>query len=309
MSHRTIGCYFLCIVTLSLCSVLANCPTWHYYNNATGQCECGFGLQCSSDGNQVEIANGVCATTSRHENDYYIGNCPFFHPINNTNRMYSEIPGNISQLDEVMCGPYNRRGLLCGECKEGYGPAVYSFDWKCANCSSLWSGYAITLYLFLQFVPPTLIFVCLVVFRFNITSGPLMGYVLFCQISIESITYRHTYIYDYIQSHLPAFPKCLLLLSVAVSQFWSLQFFKVVLPPFCISEKLTGIHIQMLNFVPATYPFVLVIISCILMELHARNCRIVGILWKPFKIVLSKANITEVTGDAVFHAFASLIFL
>ena len=230
MSHRTIGCYFLCIVAVnvSLCSVLAtntSCPTWHYYSNATGKCECGFGLLCSSDGNQVEIINKLCATNSRHENDYYIGNCPFIHPTNNTNRWYSEMPSNASQLDEVMCGPYNRRGLLCGECKEGYGPAVYSFNWKCANCSSLWSGYAITIYLFLQFVPPTLIFICLVVFRFNITSGPLVGYVLFCQISIESITYRDTYIYDYIQSHLPAFLKFLVLLSATVSQFWSLQFF------------------------------------------------------------------------------------
>ena len=94
-----------------------------------------------------------------------------------------------------------------------------------------------------------------------------------------------------------------------MSQFWCLQFFKAIIPPFCISEKLTGIHVHMLNLVPAIYPLVLVIISCILMELHARNCRIVGILWKPFKIILSKANVTAVTSDAVFRAFASFIFL
>ena len=98
-------------------------------------------------------------------------------------------------------------------------------------------------------------------------------------------------------------------LSLAVSQFWSLQFLKAIIPPFCISKKLTGIHVSMFNFVPAIYPLVLVIISCILMELHARNYRIVGILWKPFKNILSKANMTAVTSDAVFHAFASFIFL
>ena len=84
---------------------------------------------------------------------------------------------------------------------------------------------------------------------------------------------------------------------------------KAIIPPFCISEKLTGIHVHMLNLISAIYPLVLVIISCILMELHARNYRIIGILWKPFKIILSMANITAVTGDAVFHAFASFIFL
>ena len=305
-------CYCLLIVNLSLCSVLAtdtSCPTWHYYNNTTGQCECGFWLLCSSDGNHVDIEIYSCATSSGQGDDYYISYCPFTDTVNSTNRMYSEMPSNASQLDEVMCGPYNRRGLLCGECKDGYGPAVYSFDMTCANCSSLWSRYAIPLYLFLQFVPTTLIFLCFVVFRFNITSGPLLGYVLFCQTTIAVTTYQQFFIYDYIQYQMPLSLRVPFDLSLTVSQFWNLQFLKALIPPFCISEKLTGIHVNMLNLVPAIYPLVLVIISCILMELHARNYRIVGILWKPFKIILSKANVTAVTGDAVFRAIASFIFL
>ena len=286
-----------------------SCPTWHYYNNATGQCECGFRLLCSSDGNQVDIGIDHCATSSGQEDDYYIGSCPFTHTVNSTNRMYSEMPNNVSQLDEVMCGPYNRKGLLCGECKDGYGLAVYSSEMTCANCSGVWSRYGISLYLFLQFVPTTLIFLCFVVFRFNITSGPLLGYVLFCQITIVAINNHYSFIYDYILYNVTSFLKVLLDLSMTVSQFWSLQFLKAIIPPFCISEKITGIHVNMLNFVPAIYPLVLVIISCILMELHARNYRIVEILWKPFKIILSKANITAVTSDAVFHAFSSFIFL
>ena len=270
---------------------------------------CGSLLFCSSDGNQVDIGIYLCATSSGEVDDYYIGTCPFRHTVNSTNRMYSEMPGNASQLGEVMCGPYNRRGLLCGECRDGYGPAVYSVDMKCANCSSLWSRYAISLYLFLQFVPTTLIFLCFVVFRFNITSGPLLGYVLFWQTTIAATTYHYSFIYDYIQHHVSSFLRVLFDLSVTVSQFWSLQFLKAIIPPFCISEKLTGIHVNMLNLVPAIYPLVLVVISCILMELHARNYRIVGILWKPFKIILNKANITAVTSDAVFRAFASFIFL
>ena len=109
--------------------------------------------------------------------------------------------------------------------------------------------------------------------------------------------------------HVSSFLKVLCDLSLTLSQFWNLQFLKAIIPPFCISEKLTGIHVNMLNLVPATYPLVLVIISCILIELQARKYRIVGILWKPFKMILSKANMTAVTSDAVFHAFASFIFL
>ena len=61
------------VLSVMLCSVLAtstSCPTWHYYNNVTGVCECGFGLIC---GNQVEIGSTHCATNSEETGGYYIG--------------------------------------------------------------------------------------------------------------------------------------------------------------------------------------------------------------------------------------------
>ena len=284
-----------------------SCPTWFYlHNNYSHQCWCGQGLDCSSG--KVIIRDGICATSSGQEEQYYFGVCVFGHPVNRTDRMHAEMPSDPDMLDEVMCGPYNRKGLLCGECIDGYGPAVYSFDMKCADCSKLSPGYAISLYLVIELLPITLFFICLVVFRFNITSGPLLGYVLFSQFYTVELN-QNLYIYEYITSHVSESLRVLFKLSLALSQFWSLQYMKTVIPPFCISEKLTNIHIQLLNFVPATYPLILVIITCVLMELHARNCRIIHILWKPFSIILNKTNLTAVTSDAVIHAFASVIFL
>ena len=82
-----------------------------------------------------------------------------------------------------------------------------------------------------------------------------------------------------------------------------------MIPPFCVSEKLTSIHIELLSLVPAVYPIVLVIITCILMELHARNYRIIHMIWKPFGIFLSRLKMTTVTSDAVLQAFATFILL
>ena len=65
----------------------------------------------------------------------------------------------------------------------------------------------------------------------------------------------------------------------------------------------------MLYPLPAVYVIVLVIFTCILMELHARNYRVIQYLWKPFRKILNKLNMTVVTGDAVVKAFASFIFL
>ena len=77
-----------------------------------------------------------------------------------------------SQLDEVMCGPYGGRGFLCGECEDDYGLAV--FFHYCKLFTSLGSGYTI-FFNFFRFVPTTFIIICLVLFCFGITSGPLLN--------------------------------------------------------------------------------------------------------------------------------------
>ena len=109
-------CY-ISIITPSLGSVLAtntSCPTWFYYDNTTHSCHCGYGLLCSSN-KKVEIEDGQCATSAGEGDQYYTGGCPFRHTVNNTsNRIYSEMPADPDLLDDVMCGPYNRKGLLCG---------------------------------------------------------------------------------------------------------------------------------------------------------------------------------------------------
>ena len=269
-----------------------SCPLCYYYND-TQQCE---RLKV------LEITDGNCITFSGK--DLYTGKCPFGHRGNRTDRMHFELPCDPDKLNDMMCGPYNRKGLLCGRCIDGYGPPVYSYDLKCADCSKLSTGYAVTLYLLLDLIPVTLLFICMVIFRLNITSGPLFGYVLFHQLFMYTVMW-HYFIYDYISGSL----KVLLHISVVLSEVWSMNPLKSVIPPFCISEKLTGIQVQTLSLVTVMYPVVLVIVTCILMELHARNYRIIHILWRPFSFILNKMNITTVTSDAVVHAFASFILL
>ena len=288
------------------------CPTWFYYSNTTNQCECGINfpgeIHCNQQEMKAEVADGYCTTSTGQEGHYYAGFCPFRHTENNTDRIFSELPSDPDLLNDTMCGPYNRKGLLCGRCIDGYGPAVYSLDMKCANCSRLSTGFAIGLYLLLEFIPITLFFMGIVLFRLNITAGPLLGYVIFCQVYMYS-TQCYLFIVTYILSHVSTPLRVLFYSSLTLSGLWSLQIFRFLIPPFCISENLTAIHVQMLNLVTSIYPIVLVVITCILMELHARNCRPIHIVWKPFSTILDKVKITSVTTDAVIHAFATFILL
>ena len=146
---------FLTVFAQSVVSTNTSCPTWYYYSKENGKCECGVMLNCHNYGKKVEIANNLCATPLGQGGDYYIGHCLLLYSSKNGSRYYSEMPGNTSQLEQVMCSPHNRRGFLCGECIDGYGPAVFS---PTMTCTSGLSKYAIPVFLLVQFIPTTLIF-------------------------------------------------------------------------------------------------------------------------------------------------------
>ena len=254
-----------------------SCPTGLYYNTTTNKCQCDEFLvenqyiSCNQQKNRGYIKSGVCLTTGATNNSYMGGLCPLTigNWKNMTNRLWSELPSDPDMLNATMCGPYNREGLLCGKCLDGYGLPVYSLGVKCVNCSRFSTSASITLYVILEIVSTTLFFVFVTMFRLNVTSGPLLGYFLFCQVIYIGTMNRTSKIIHYILTHASQPLKLLCQISFAFTEFWALMFFRSLIPPFCISEKLTSIHVQLLTMVPPIY-VVLLVIS--IFELHA-NCK------------------------------------
>ena len=94
--------------------------------------------------------------------------------------------------------------------------------------------------------------------------------------------------------------KILYQISFAFTEFWALTFFRSLIPPFCISEKLTSIHVQLLTVVPPIYVVLLVFSIFALIELHARNCKA---FQKPF------VSFRCCSSDDIIRAFATFTFL
>ena len=287
-----------------------SCPPWFYLNNDTQQCECGehrtLKIRCNQPEQKIEISDGYCV--SNVHNKYYAGKCLYAHVGNYTDRMFSVAPSDPERFEEYMCGHYNRRGLLCGRCIDGYGPAVYSLEMKCVDCSKLSLGVAVVLFGVLEFVPITLFFIFVLVTRLNITNGPLLGYVMFCQaymFGIESNVYIATHILS--QASVPL--KVLLYSSLAFSNVWLLRIAWIFSPPFCIRDNFTNIHLQLIGLIRPIIPLVVLVATCIMVELHKRNSRIIRFVWKYLSSVLEKISFRPVDGSAVIHTFASFIFL
>ena len=298
-----------CCVVLVLPAVSDSnytCPTWFYFSNITQRCKCEVsigGVYCNQQTMEVEIWFDFCATFSGQEGVFYAGHCPYSYKFNHSNTQRSLLPTDPDLLNEAMCGPYNRKGLLCGECIDGYGPGVYTFDRKCVDCSKFSMSSAICLYLLVEFVPILLFFLCVTVFRLDLTSGPMLGYVMFCQMMLYVFEALPAMVYDIFNSSLP------IRICIFIGQFWSLNFCKTIIPPFCISEKLTDLHAMFLSSVGAVYPLLIAIISLILIDLHSRQYKVIVILFKPLGFVLKFTNGKAITSGAVIRTVASFLFL
>ena len=79
-----------------------------------------------------------------------------------------------------MCSPLNRKGHLCSECIDGFGPSVTSFGYRCTNCTDAW--YGVPLFLILNFAPITVLYLLILVFQISITSAPMPCFIMYAQL-------------------------------------------------------------------------------------------------------------------------------
>ena len=94
-------------------SVSAN-TCWFYCSNPAHHLE--YVLHYNNQQEKPQIKEGWCATSTGKDTPYtyYAGLCPFRHEINNTNRMYSELPRDPDQLN-VQCVVLTIEEVCCVE--------------------------------------------------------------------------------------------------------------------------------------------------------------------------------------------------
>ena len=141
---------------------------------------------------KAELGYNLCMTYD-NESTISIGFCPYFDlsNYNITKPGYISLPDNISELNDFMCGPMNRKGLVCSECIDGYGSSVTSTKFRCSDCSNAW--YGVPLYLLLELVPVTVFYLVLLLFQINLTSAPMIIFILYSNFILVSIRLNSYY--------------------------------------------------------------------------------------------------------------------
>ena len=263
---------------------------------------------------QELVQIGVCLTRANDSSDIAVYEiCPYvtlsgkdifiqwwFSGLFN----YYHINFTISQLTEQTYGALNRKGLLCSECYDGYGPAVYAFANECIKCPGKAFGRW-ALFLFVALFPVTLFYVVVIIFNIQASSPPFAVYVFFCQtfVAFDRIYFPGSTKFSI---HDPS--QVLLLLARTVSGVWNLDFGRYIFPPFCVSESINTYHALFLDYISGFYPMVLIFFTCVLIELHSSNFKPIVLLWKPFHKCFVRVRRSWDPKASMINAFATLYF-
>ena len=162
--------------------ITKSCPPWKYdkYHNAS--CVCGDTLdnivKCEDNQRQVQILNCHCMSFSNHNDTILVGNCPYlctykFYAIINSQTDIRKLCNNEIQQ--------NRQGQMCGKCTKNFAPSPYSYTFECADCSNY--KYNWVKYLAIIYLPLTLFYILVIIFRFNAMSASMNSLILICQIA------------------------------------------------------------------------------------------------------------------------------
>ena len=264
-----------------VCLENSSCPTWFITANSNDTCECGNDwekvIDCDNGLQQSSVLPCCCVTYDEEECTSYLGGCFYNCFSTGARTIYAPMPRNISSLNEEMCGPWNREGQLCGNCKEGFGPAAYSYDLKCVECSG--ASYGWLKYSVAAFLPLTCFLFIVIVLRISATAASLSAFILVSQILTTSTSMRLIIAANTIETH--AVFLYLIRMYATLYGIWNLDFFRALYPSFCLPSR-TTLHILAMDYAIAFYPLLLIGICYVYIKLHDHNFRLVVWTWKPF---------------------------
>ena len=162
------------------------------------------------------------------------------------------------------------------ECKDGFYTPAYSYDLTCIKCNSNASNWL--KFVLIAFLPLTIFYFAVVIFKINVHSTYLQGYVLYSQ-SVTTILLARNLVMISKQGSL--WLKYIIYSMGTFYSIWNLDFFRFFSSDICLQTgSLATISLEL---VVAMYPVLLILITYGLILMYDRKVYVIVAAWKPFK--------------------------
>ena len=292
------------------------CPIWRWFNYSSGVCQCGYDLMGAIKCSEVENGSvyarfDVCVSWDNHSETLLTSLCKYKRSrASVTDRVFSELPHDPRNLSHDECDLNNREGEFCGRCKEGFAPSMYIFSGKCVRCEyCLQNPASLFLFLVSEILPLTVFYLVIMKLRINIVSGPMLGYVIFCQAHVNAI---HIYpnIWRFVLTHSETFLRVWNMhILLPLTGIWNVNFFAMFVPHLCYGCGFNDLLGVLIEYLSIFYIFILVSLGFLIdiLDLKSKlsSVRCCRVLMFSFDVLRSDWYVS----DSAMHALATFTAL
>ena len=209
---------------------------------------------------------GYLEKNNSSDSNLYSSLCPrgFCHGMSNQ-RLSIPLPNasNIEEMDNLICGP-NRTGFLCAKCRENHSAFFHTESFNCFQDQHCSLGYLF--FLLSEILPVTIVFILVLFFNIQLTSGNVQGFILYAQIfhslRITANDNNNTMsALRYLQM---------------IYHMLNLEFFTHDKLSFCLLKGATSLNIIAVKYITIAYSLLLILVVVFLWNKCCTRVRVCG---------------------------------
>ena len=291
-----------------------SCPTWFVCDPENGSCECGdqhnYAVVCDEERLISAVMDCHCVTFDNKTGSTYLGAC-FYNceghnrgTVDSNYKTLPQMPELLLTRNESFCADFNRAGLLCGDCQPDHSPLVLSYNLSCVECpdghKNWWK------FILVAFVPLTFFYFFVVMFNINVTSSRLHGVVWFSQ-ALSMPAFVRVIMLTFSRANPNFIQTTAIKVLLIFYSYWNLDILRSVLPDICLN--VTTVQALALDYLPALYPFLLIVVSYVFIELYDRKAACIVAMWSPFRRVLTLFRKSWDIRTSIIDSFATFFLL
>ena len=248
--------------------------------------------------------------------DYLVGQCPPSYCASSKISMHLPLPSTEEELEKLICGEQNRRGVLCGDCLEGFGIAVNSLAYNsaCVHCNQTEVNVIsnVAKYVASIYIPLFFMFTILILFDIRLTTGPANAFILYCQ--VVASTFDLNADGQIPLNNITSISTQLLQAYQVPYGIFNLEFIENFLSPLCFGADFNMLSVLSLDYIVALFPLIMILVVVLCVKLHAciplkcqcyRNSRFSKFSLIDRAIATRRRNIRE----AILPAFSAFLLL
>ena len=250
--------------------------------------------RCNDTSKEASLTRGYWAgyghNIINNSENFRTSNCPKGY-CNNKAKDEISLPQDPVELNDQICNNH-RHGVICAQCKNG--TSVHSYTQSMFLCKEeTHCNLGILFFILSQIIPVTILFLIVILFDIQLTTGALNGFLFYAQI-FDTLSLNA----DNFITFPEATRRLLEALNFIVSIF-NLKFFNLPALSFCLFKGANSLDVIAFDYITVVYSLLLIVFTVVIMNLRCNKLNRLLQKLKGKRVHLSQSIIHGLSGFLV----------